>query len=246
MQMLKSRLKDCKLAGILSTLDQRLEYANSKSLSYAQFLDLLFEDEANSRRDNNLKKRLARARFPADKTVENFDFAVQPSIDRRKINDAMTCQFIKTKQNIVFIGNPGTGKTHLSIAIGKSAIIKGYKVAFETVSDLLNKLHSAKADNSYNKKLQEYLNFDLLILDELGFKTLPNHAANDFFELVSKCYEKHSLVITTNKDFEQWNEIFADKIMSNAITDRILHHCTIFKISGTSFRTRHVKVETDK
>lgn len=241
MQTLKTRLKDFKLSGILLSLDERLKYANDKSLSYLQLLELLFEDEANSRQSNNFKRRLYKAKFPADKTIEGFDFASQPSIDKRKINDALTCQFIEQKQNLVFIGTPGTGKTHLSIAIGKNALLKGYNVMFTTVSDILNKLHTAKADNSYHKKLEEYTNADLLILDELGFKTLPSHSANDFFEIISRCYEKHSLIITTNKDFDQWSEIFADKTMATAITDRVLHHSMIFKITGSSYRTRNIK-----
>jgi DNA replication protein DnaC len=241
MNALKTRLKDFKLSGILLSLDERLKYANDKALAYVELLDLLFEDEANSRRDNNLKKRLYKAKFPSDKTIEGFNFASQPSIDKKKINDAFTCQFIEQKENIVFIGTPGTGKTHLSIAIGKNAILKGYKVLFTTVADILNKLHTSKADNSYYKKLEEYTSSDLLILDELGFKTLSSHSASDFFEIITRCYEKRSLIITTNKDFEQWGEIFADKIMATAITDRVQHHVMTFKITGSSYRTRNIK-----
>lgn len=232
-----------RLSGILQSLDERLKYANDKSLSYVQLLDLLFEDEANSRASNNLKKRLHKAKFPADKTIEGFDFAAQPSIDKRRINDALTCQFIEQKQNIVFIGTPGTGKSHLSIAIAKNAVLKGYRALFTTVTDLLNKLHTAKADNSYHKKLEDYTSNDLLILDELGFKTLPTHSANDFFEIISMCYEKRSLIITTNKDFDQWGEIFADHIMATAITDRVRHHSMIFQIIGDSYRTRNIKTQ---
>ncbi len=241
METLKTRLKEFKLSGILSTLDERLKYANEKSLSYTQLIDLLLEDEANNRAENSLKNRLQKAKFSSDKTIEDFDFTAQPSIDKRKINDILTCQFIEQKQNIVFIGDPGTGKTHLSIAIGKNAVIKGYKVLFSSVTDLLSKLHSSKADNSYYRKLQEYLNFDLLILDELGFKALPNYSASDFYEIISRFYEKRSIIITTNKSFEHWKDIFADKTMSEAITDRILHHSTIFKITGKSYRTRNLK-----
>ncbi|MBU0694183.1 MAG: ATP-binding protein, partial [Candidatus Omnitrophica bacterium] len=145
------------------------------------------------------------------------------------------------KKNIVFIGNPGTGKTHLSIAIGIRALKKGYKVLFTSVSDLLHSLNTAKADNSYYQKINFYLTPDLLILDELGFKKLPNYSADDFFEIISRRYEKGSSIITTNKPFEQWSDIFTDHILASAILDRIVHYSTIIKINGPSYRAKSLK-----
>ena len=132
----------------------------------------------------------------------------------------------------MFIGNPGTGKTHLSIGIGIKALLRGYKVLFTSVSELLQNLHFSKADNSFYQKLSYYLTPDLLILDELGFKKLPNYSADDFFEVISKRYEKGSIIITSNKSFEQWGDIFADTALSTAIIDRVMHHCTVIKING--------------
>jgi DNA replication protein DnaC len=241
MQTVKTQLRNFKLSGIYNSLEDRVAFANEKSLSYQDFLALLLEDETNNRRDNSYKKRYSRARFPAHKKVEDFDFAFQPSIDKKIINDAITCQFIREKKNIVFIGNPGAGKTHLSIAIGIKALQKGLKVLFTTTAHMLHDLHVSKADNSYHKKLDFYLAPDLLIIDELGFKKIPNHSADDFFEIISRRYEHGSIIITTNKSFEQWGDIFADNILASAILDRIIHYSEIIKINGPSFRQKDLK-----
>lgn len=246
METLKQNLRDFKLAGMLMTLEERIVYANDKQLSYQQFLSLLCEDETNNRKDNGYKKRYIRAKLPAHKTVEDFDFAFQPSVNKKLINDALTCQFIKERRNLIFIGNPGTGKTHLSTAIGLRALAKDFKVLFVTVAELLYQLHIAKADNSYYKKLTEYLAPDLLILDELGFQKFPQHSVDDFFEVISKRYEKGSLIITTNQPFEQWGNIFGDTILAEAILDRVVHHSMIFTIKGPSYRSKIVKKKEEE
>jgi len=246
MNILKTRLKEFKLSGINNNIEERLNLAKDKNMSYVEFLELLLEDEANNRRDNNYKRRYTKAKFPVHKTIEDFDFSFQPSIDKRMINDCLTCNFIKEKRNVVFIGNPGTGKTHLSIGIGLKALMKGYKVLFTSVSEILHNLNAAKADNSYYMKVKYYLSSDLLILDELGFKKIPNYNADDFFEIIARRYEKSSVIITTNKAFEQWSDIFADNIMASAILDRIVHYSTIFKINGTSYRAKNLKKGGEK
>ncbi len=241
MNLLKSRLRDFKLSGIYNSVEERITYANEKNLSYTEFLELLLEDEANNRRGNSYKKRYSKAKFPYYKTLEDFDYSFQPSINKKVINDCATCQFVSEKKNLVFIGNPGTGKTHLSISIGIKALAKGYKVLFASVSEMLQNLHFSKADNSFYQKLRYYLSPDLLVLDELGFKKLPNYSVDDFFEVISKRYENGSVIISSNKSFEQWADIFSDGILSSAIIDRIAHHCTVIKINGQSFRTKNLK-----
>jgi DNA replication protein DnaC len=245
MQEIKNQLRTFKLSGMYQSLEDRVALAQEKSLSYVDFLSLLLEDEENNRRDNNYKKRYTQARLPLYKKIEDFDFFFQPSIDKRIINDAATCRFIQEKKNIIFMGNPGTGKTHLSIGIGIKALQKNYRILFTSAAHMLQDLHISKADNSYHKKLNMYLTPDLLIIDELGFKKIPHYSADDFFEIISRRYEQGSLIITTNKPFEQWGEIFADTILASAILDRIVHYSHVIQINGPSYRQKDLK-KTEK
>jgi len=240
MTSIEENLKEFKLSGIARTFQERLNYAEKNSMPYREFLEILLEDEGNNRRGNNYKKRCLQARLPSKKTIEDFNFSFQPSIDKKQINEITTCQFIKEARNIIFIGKPGTGKTHLSIGIGIKGLQKGHKVLFTGVGEMLRNLHSSKADNSYSKKMKEYLNPELLILDELGFKKIPDYSADDFFDIISKRYEKGSLIITTNKPIDQWGEIFSDNILASAISDRIIHHSMIIKVMGPSFRRKDI------
>lgn len=230
MNRIKTKLRDFKLSGIYNSLEERISYAQEKSLGYTEFLELLLTDEENNRMSNSYRKRYSQAKFPAHKTAEDFNFTFQPSINKKTINDCLTCNFIREKRNIVFVGNPGTGKTHLSIAIGINAIRKGFKVLFTSVAEMLHTLNSARADNSYYQKINSYLQVNLLVLDELGFKKLPGYSADDFFEIIS-----------TNKSFEQWPDIFTDGILASAILDRIVHYSTTIKITGPSYRSKDIK-----
>lgn len=186
---------------------------------------------------------ISQAKLPAQKRIEDFDFSFQPSIDKRIINDCSTCQSITARRNIIFSGNPGTGKTHLAIGIAMKALLKGYKVLFTQVSQMLQELNFGRADNSYYQRLDDYLKRDLLILDELGFKKLPGYSADDFFEIIARRYETGSLIITTNKPFDRWGDIFTDNTMASAILDRVVHHSLVIQINGPSYRAKDLKAK---
>ena len=243
MQTLVNYFKEFKLSGMAYTLDDRMSYANSNKISYQEFLELLCEDEKNNRRENNYKKRYKTAKLPNIKRLEDFDFSFQPSIDQRSVNDIATCQFIKAKQNVILLGDSGTGKTHLATAFALKALEKEYSVFLTTVSDMLYTLHISKVDNSYHKKLKQLIDYDLLILDELGFKQLPKYSADDLFNVISKRYEQKSMIITTNKKIDDWNDIFNDEMLTKAIIDRLVHHGTILNIKGKSYRRKKMKEE---
>lgn len=241
MQELVNDLRSFKLSGMVSSLSDRLHYAQNNKLGYQEFLSLLCEDERSNRRDNNYKRRVNAAKLPANKNLEAFDFTFQPSIDAKIINDLAICKYIDVGENVIFIGDSGTGKSHLAIGLANKALAREYSVYFTTVSDMLYNLHIAKADNSYHKKIKQLISYDLLILDELGFKQLPKYSADDFFTVIAKRYENKSTIITTNKDFTDWNEIFADELLSRAIIDRIMHHAYIMNIKGKSYRMNKLK-----
>ena len=241
MQNLISDLRAFKLSGMAFSLEERLIYAQTNKLSYKDLLELLCEDEKSTRKDNNYKRRKNAAKLPSVKKLEDFDFSFQPTIDQKVIADLATCQFINSKENIILVGQSGTGKTHLAISFAIKALSKEYSVYFTTVSDLLYNLHIAKADNSYPRKLKQIVNYDLLILDELGFKQLPKYSSDDFFAIISKRYEHKSTIITTKKEIQEWNDIFDEEVLTRAIVDRLMHHASIFNIRGKSYRMKKFK-----
>ncbi|KKR03701.1 MAG: IstB domain protein ATP-binding protein [Parcubacteria group bacterium GW2011_GWC2_39_14] len=233
------KLRDFKLSGISRTLPVRLEEAVSRNLSHSEFLDLLLEDEVNQRTENRRKRLYGSARLPFEKGFEDFDFTFQPSVKKAEMLELSTCNFIGKRENVIFIGQPGTGKTHLSVALGLKALGYGHTVLFTTVWDMITTLEQSRADLSYHKKVQSYLKPDLLILDELGYKSLAETTVEDFFEIVSKRYEKGSIIITSNRIFGEWDKIFIDKTLTGAILDRLVHHCHIVTIKGESYRVNH-------
>lgn len=241
MNSLVKDLKTLKLSGIAKTFEIRNEQAIKEKLSYIEFFELLIEDEISNRRDNSYKKRTAKAKFPSIKTLEEYDFNFQPKLNRQEIYNLATGEYIRKKENIVFVGPPGTGKSHLSISLGIKALQQGYKVLFTSVSEMMETLFQAKADNSYHRKLKYYLAPDLLILDELGFRQLSDNIVDLFYEIISKRYEAGSVIITSNKSFDDWGSIFHDRILATAILDRIVHHCHLILIKGDSFRMKEQK-----
>jgi DNA replication protein DnaC len=233
-----AKLKDFKLSGVIKTFDTRVEEAIRNRLSYEEFLELLLTDEMSNRLNNANRKRFQKARFPQHKTLEEFNFNYQPTINRQMIYGLGTCEFIRKKENIAFIGPPGTGKSHLATALGVKAVQQGYKVFFTTVNEMLEDLYISRADNSFYQKLKKYTEPDLLILDELGLKKLNQNSVDDFYEIISKRYENKSIVITSNKAFDEWGQILYDPVLATAILDRFVHHCHFVVIKGESYRMK--------
>lgn len=238
------KLRDFKLSGIIRTLDTRITQATSENISYSEFLELLLEDEVNQRVDNKRRRLYGGAHLPFEKGLEDFDFTFQPTVKKAEMLELATGNFIGKHENIIFIGQPGTGKTHLSIALGLKALGYGYTVLFTSVADMITTLEQSRADLSYQRKIQQYTKPDLLILDELGYKTMADSTVEDFFEIVSRRYEKGSIIITSNRDFGEWDKIFIDKTLTGAILDRLVHHCHITTIKGESYRVQHRNQKT--
>lgn len=235
---LQDKLRKLHFSGIIKTADTRIEQAIREKLSYQEFLEVLINDELMNRTNNGNKKRMQRAKFPQLKTMEGFNFNYQPSINRQTIYHLGACEFIRKKENVAFIGPPGTGKTHLAISIGAKAVIQGYSVIFITLNDMLEDLYISRADNSFAQRLKKYTQCDLLIIDELGLKKLNQTSVDDFYEVIAKRYEQRSTIITSNKTFDEWGRILFDPVLATAILDRFVHHCNFIVINGESYRMR--------
>jgi DNA replication protein DnaC len=230
-------LSTLKLAGMKKTLDIRLSQAED-GLSYTEFLGLLLDDEITNRQDNRRQGLYKAAHLPFEKGIEDFDFTFQPSIRKKEILELATGNFLG-KTNVLFVGQPGTGKTHLSVALGIRALMAGRTVLFTTLWDMLDALHQSRADYSFDKRIQVYLKPDLLIIDELGYKSLAPQAVQDLFEIIARRYEKKSTIVTSNRAVAEWDKIFLDKTLTTALLDRFLHYCHIVEITGESYRMKN-------
>ncbi|MBI3093187.1 MAG: ATP-binding protein [Candidatus Levybacteria bacterium] len=235
-EQLRRQLKGFKLSGIVKTLELRLKQAEEDNVGCSEFLALLLEDEINSRSDNKRSRLYKGAHLPFEKGLEDFDFSFQPSIKKQEVLELATCRFLERKANILFIGQPGTGKTHLSVALGLKALGYGKTVLFTSVWEMIQRLQASRADFSYQRKIEEYLKPDLLILDELGYRSMAEKTVEDVFEIVSRRYEKGSIIITSNRSLTEWDKVFIDRTLTSAIVDRLMHHSVVIEIKGESYR----------
>lgn len=242
-------MEQTKLDGYLKTLSlhkireiylSEAEAAARTKLSYQDYLLRITEQQILSKIECTINRKTQRASFPQIKRLEEFDFSYQPKINEKLIRELAGLDFLNDAKNIIFVGAPGVGKTHLAISIGIKAASAMKRVLFYTAEKLTEELASAEVSGQLNKKLDILSRIDLLIIDELGYLSLSKQTSRLFFQLISKRYEKGSVIVTSNKPFEQWGEIFNDDIVAAAILDRLLHHSYPFLINGKSFRLKNI------
>ena len=246
MEEIKQRLRQLKLSGAVKALEGRNEYALKNKVSYLEFLELVLEDEWVTRQNNAYHRRLLQSKLNEQKRLENYDYTKQPELDKSLIMELSSCRFINQRQNVIFMGKPGVGKTHLANGLGLEALKNGLSVLFIHANSLIDQLHRSKADGSYQKLLNRLGKINLLILDEVGFKKFPQNGIDDFFEVIRQRYEIGSIILTTNRKFEDWEHLFGDKVMASAIIDRLVHHAFIIKIEGPSFRINNMAMMENK
>jgi DNA replication protein DnaC len=231
-------LEKLKLDHLEAQLDAVCEQAAAHELDYKGFLTQALSAEWQGRDRKGIEARLRLARFPWLKTLDQFDFDFQPSLDRRQVRELAGLSFVVRGHNVVILGPPGVGKTHLAVALGVLAVEAGYSVQFLTLETLMTRLVRAKHENRLDRALQQLTYPKLLILDEIGYLPLSREEASLFFRLVVRRYERSSLIVTSNKSFLDWGEIFNDPILATAVLDRLLHHATTLNIKGESYRLK--------
>lgn len=224
----------------LDVLDKTIDYVTLNKISFIEGFLYFTEAQMERKRENLMTHAVLMAGFPKIKTLNDFDFDYQPSINKAQIEDFKSLRFIESKENIVFFGNSGVGKTHLAIAIGVTAAQNRQSTYFMKCSDLIAALHKAKLEDRLQDKLKKLASYKVLIIDELGYLPISKDDSKLFLELIDRRYEKYSTIIATNINFSQWDEIFGDAVIANAILDRILHHSHIVTIKGKSYRLQHL------
>jgi DNA replication protein DnaC len=235
LDMLLAKLK---MDHLEAQLDVVCEQAAQRELDYKTFLSQALETEWQGRYRRGIEARLRQARFPWIKTLEQFDFDFQPSLDRKQVRELAGLSFVERAHNVVVLGPPGVGKTHLAISLGVKAVDAGYSVLFLSLEALMTRLTKALNENRLERSLQQLTYPKVLIVDEIGYLPLSRLEASLFFRLVVRRYERASLVITSNKSFLDWGETFNDPILATAILDRLLHYSTTLNIKGESYRLK--------
>jgi DNA replication protein DnaC len=242
---LKNNLEYLKLNQMNLHLDEVLDFITKNSLSFAEGLVKLTAHEIDCKEANMIRSMVKVAGFPHHKELKDFDFSFQPSINKQEIQDYETLRFIEAKENLVFLGPSGVGKSHLAVSLGIAAAKKRYSTYFIKCNDLLQQLKKAKIENRLADRLKHFAKYKVLIIDELGYLPIDKEDSKLFFQLIDLRYEKKSTIITTNINFNSWDDIFYDAIVANAILDRILHHAHVISISGKSYRLKEHMKPTD-
>jgi len=236
----KSNLKELRLPSFIENLDIRIQEAIKAKMSYHDFLLILTQDEVDLRSQKKKEMRIKKACLGNYKNIVEFDFDFNPKINRQMIMRLCCCDFIKKHENIIFAGPTGVGKTFLAKAIGHEACCKGFKVLFTRTSKMLEYIYSGKADNTYQKKLDSYIKPDLLILDDWGMQPFKDYMLNILNEIISERYESGSIILTSNRPIQNWDELFNEPVVSSALLDRLFHntHKIIIDPKSKSYRRR--------
>lgn len=236
---IKELAKDMKLNYLKENANTIIEKASIKDLSYQDLLLEILENEVDLKDKRAQERRLKFAGFPVIKKIEDFDFKFQKSITKKHINRLLEMDWIDRVYNLIFLGPPGLGKTHISISLGYRAIEMGYKVSFVTMDALMHALKTQEISKKSKGKMNRILSSSLVIIDELGYLPITREEANLFFQLISSLHEQASLIITSNKGLEDWTELLGDPALTTAVLDRITHRCELFNMSGKSYRLEH-------
>jgi DNA replication protein DnaC len=237
-QQLRGHLAYLKLGAAADALAPALEAAERDKPGYTQFLHDLLQVEVAASEQRRLDGRMRFSKLPAHKTLEQFDFTAQPTLDRRLVEDLATLRFVQEKSNCLLIGPPGVGKTHLAIALGHRAVHAGYRVYYTTAADLVARTSRAAMDGRWANTMRFWAGPQVLIVDELGYLPMPGEAASHLFQVISRRYEHGSIILTTNRGIADWGAIFEDTTVATAVLDRLLHHASVLSVTGDSYRMR--------